>query len=207
MRITDDIEIKQNLVITARERGKIVGRHESHNIFLDTGREWISKLIAFESFGPDVPQEDARIKYMGFGIGGTQQIAPGTANSTPISPPYTGTNLQTDTDASVTVLERPVRISGSSSAYPGLAGDEWLGVIQAPAAHPDAKKTEFHRVFTESEVSYAPFISVPLSEIGLFNSSADEENFQNIAMAYDTFDTISKTTAVVIEVVWTFIFG
>lgn len=205
MRITDDIVIKQQLQIIARERGKIVDRRDGHNIFLDTGREWISKLVAFLSFGPDVPEENARIKYMGFGIGGTQQLAPGAANA--ISPPYTGTNLQTDSDASVTVLERPVRVSGSSSAYPGLAGDKWLGLIQAPAGHPTAQKTVFRRVFTANDISYPPFISVPLSEIALFNSNADDENFQNIAMAYDTFDTISKTTAVEIEVVWTFIFG
>ncbi len=207
MRLYEDIEVKYNLDIAARERGKLVDRRQTHNIFVDLGREWLSQLIAYMSFGPDTPETDYRVKYMGFGIGGTRQIAPAAANAAPISPPYVGNNLQTDTDRTVVQIERPVRISGSSSTYPGLAGDKWLGLIQAPAAHPTATRTEFRRVFTATEISYVPFIAVPLSEIGLFTSAANDENYKNYLIAYDTFDTLTKTTAIEIEVVWTFIFG
>jgi len=206
MRIAETIEVKQNLILTARERGKIVARREGHNIFVDLGREYLAKHIAFQSFSPDVaedPPGGARVKYMGVGIGGTRQLAPATANAAPISPPYTGTNVQVDTDSTVTRLERPVRLSGGSSTYPGIPTDVWLGRIQAPATHPVATQVQFRRVFTVSEVNYSPFLTVPLSEIGLFLSSANVANFQNTLIAYDTFDTISKTAAVDLEVVWT----
>lgn len=203
LRLSDEIEVKQNLKIIARERGKIVERREGHNIWLNLGREWLARLIAYASFGPDTPEEDNRVKYIGFGVGGTQQLAPGTANSPPISPPYTGTNSHTDTDPTLTTLERPVRVSGSSAAYPGLAGDEWIGLIQAPATHALATETTFSRVFTQTEISYPPFLSVPLSEIGLFIASSDPENYQNTMIAYDTFDTLSKTLAFELEVQWT----
>lgn len=207
MRVVDTIDVKSNLIITARERGKVVARREGHNIWLDLGREYLAQLISFQSFGPDTPVRNDRIKYMGVGIGGTRQLALTAANSSPISPPYSGSNAQTDATASVTTIERPVRISGSSSAYPGIAGDVWVGTIQAPPDLSGGTEVVFSRVFTEEEVSYAPFLSVPLSEIMLFTSAADPENHQNTGVAYDTFDTISKTAAVSVEFKWTIRFG
>ncbi len=207
MRIADTIEVRSNLIITARERGKIVARREGHNIWLDLGREYLAQLIAFNSFGPDTPVRNDRIKYMGVGIGGTRQLALAAANSPPISPPYTGTNVQTDTSAIVTTIERPIRVSGSPSAYPGIAGDVWIGQIQAPPDLSGGTEVVFRRVFTQDEVSYTPYLSVPLSEVMLFTSAANPENHQNTGVAYDTFDTISKTEAVNVEFVWTIRFG
>jgi hypothetical protein len=201
MRLVDDIEVKQNLVITARERGKIVARREGHNIFLNLGREWIANLIGYQTLNPDVPQETNRIRYIGLGIGGTRQIAPAVANAAPITPDYAGTNNQTDTDPTVTTLERPVRLSGGTGTP--QAGDEWVGEIQAPPDHPLASQSVFTRVFTQIEISYAPYITVPLCEAGLYTAAADPEFYLNNPVAYDTFDTISKTSAVELEVEWT----
>lgn len=203
MHLHDVIEVRSNVFLTVRERGKLVGRREGHNIWLDTGREYLAKLLSLSSFDPDVPVRSDHIKYMGLGIGGTRQLALTKANTAPIAPPYSGTNVQTDADPLVTAVERPVRISGSASNYPGLAGDRWLGLVQAPPNFTIPNEVTYSRIFTEQEVSYASFDSVPLSEIGLFTSLADPENYQNTAVAYDTFDTISKTAAIAIEVVWT----
>lgn len=207
LRIADDIEVKQNLKITARERGKIVARREGHNIFLNLGREWMARLIAYATLSPLVPEEDHRVRYMGFGIGGTRQVAPGVANTSPIVGAYPGTNAQTDTDPTVLRLERPVRISGSSSAYPGLAGDVWMGECQVPVVHSTATETTFIRVFTQLELSYLPFLSVPLSEIMLFTNAADPGSALNTGIAYDTFDTLSKTLAFELQVEWTLRIG
>jgi hypothetical protein len=216
MRISEDIEVKQNLKIIARERGKIVGRRDTHNIFLNTGREWLSRLIAYQSYNPDVVQRDDRIRYMGFGIGGTRQLALATANSAPIGGPGNpyeagsatgvGANAQTDLDRTVTSLERPVRVTGGSSSYPGVSGDVWLGTIQAPAVHTTGTSVTFRRMFLQDEVSYLPFASVPLSEVMLFTSAANPSFYLNTGVAYDTFDTLSKTSAISIEVEWTFNF-
>lgn len=207
MRFVDTIKVRSNLIITARERGKIVARREGHNIWLDTGREFIAQLIAFQSFGPDTPVRNDRIKYMGVGIGGTRQLALPTANSAPISPPYTGNNAQDDSTSTVTTLERPVRISGSTTNYPGIAGDAWIGQIAAPPDLSISGEVTFRRVFTKTEVNYGPFLSVPLSEVMLFTSAANPENYQNAGVAYDTFDTISKTSAVNVEFLWTIRIG
>src|SRR5688572_20281452 len=207
MRFVDTIEVRSNLIITARERGKIVARREGHNIWLNLGREYLAQLIAYNSFGPDTPVRDVRIKYMGVGIGGDRQLALATANAAPISPPYTGTNTQDDATPTVTTLERPVRVSGSSTAYPGISGDAWIGQIAAPPDLSGGTEVVFSRIFTTAEVSYSPFLSVPLSEVMLFTSAADPENYQNTGVAYDTFDTISKTAAVNVEFRWTIRMG
>lgn len=215
-KFASDIVVQQNVILTMRERGKIVDRREGHNIFVDTGREWIAKLIAYLSFSPDIFEDDHRIRYMGFGIGGRSQVAPTVADSSPIGgsgDPYeagsyagVGGYNQSDLDPTVFSVERPVRVSGSSTNYPGIAGDKWIEQIQAPPVHGTATETTFRRLFTQAEISYFPFTSVPLSEVGLFTDAADPVNPLNVLVAYDTFDTISKTGAFDLEVVWTFRF-
>lgn len=203
MRLVDDIQVKSNLKLTARERGKIVARYEGHNIFLDLGREWLSGLISYASLSPDTAQRDDRIKYIGFGIGGSSQLATTKVAAAPYSTIYSGTNSQTDTDPSVTGLERPVRLSGSGDAYPGQASDVWLGTLQAPPSNLYPNERVFKRVITEAEINYSPFDSVPLSEVALYTSAADPLIYNNTAVAYDTFETVSKTGAIALEIEWT----
>ena len=207
-KIEEDLEVKSNLSIVARERGKIVARRDGHNIWLNLGREYLAQLIAYTSFTPLTPERNDRVRYMGLGIGGTRQIAPSVANAPPIGggvPPndYAGTNSQTDADPTVTRLERPVRVSGSTTAYPGQVGDVWLGQVQAPALHPTATQVTFSRLFTQTEVSYNTYLTIPLSEIMLFTSAASPGVYNNTGIAYDTFDTLSKTPAFELEVAWT----
>jgi hypothetical protein len=140
---------------------------------------------------------------MGLGIGGTSQNALSQANSAPLVPPYAGSNVQTDTDPTVTVLERPVRISGGSSSFPYSGGDVWLAQVQAPVSHPTATQSMFERVLATTDISYAPFLSVPLSEIALFTGAANPNVYNNNPIAYDTFDTLSKTNAFALEIDWT----
>jgi hypothetical protein len=199
MRIEDRIEVKQNVKITCRERGKIVARREGHNIWLNYGRAYLAQLIGYQSIGPDVPFINHRIKYMGFGIGGTRQLALPTANSAPMTE-YPGTNAQTDTDATVLTLERPVRISGGSG--PPAFGDQWVGTVNAPATLAPTQVT-FIVALSGAEISYSPYLSVPLSEIGLFTAEANPQLSNNRIVAYDTFDTLSKTLSIAVEVEWT----
>lgn len=203
MRVYEPIQVKSNLRLTVRERGKIVTRREGHNIFLNLGREWLAQLINYTSFSPLTAERDDRIRYMGVGIGGNRQLSLGVANADPLLTAYPGTNIQTDTDPTVTGLERPVRISGSSSPYPGLGTDVWLSSVTAPAVHPVATQTTFTHLFGQTDVSYSPFLTVPLSEVALFTNAANPLVFNNTAIAYDTFDTISKTVAFELEVDWT----
>jgi len=216
MRLNDSIQVKSNLTLTMRERGKIKTRRQGHNIFLNLGREWLPQLISYSVLPPGVvppplpvtPAEDRRIRYMGVGIGGTRQLLTGVTGVPPMSTHYPGTNLQTDTDPLVVKLERPVRISsvGVPIVFPYAASDVWLGQVQAPALYPIPTSVTFTHIFTEPEISYGPFLTVPLSEIGLFlhsTSAAYVHTYNNTCVALDTFDSLSKTNAFALEVAWT----
>lgn len=197
------VPVHNNLHLVARERGKVVARRDGHNIWVNLGREYLASLISYSSFSPLTAERDDRIRYMGLGIGGTRQLALSVANASPLSVAYPGANSQTDTDPTVTMLERPVRISGSSDPYPGQGADVWVGQVQAPATHGTATEVTFKRLFTQLEVSYNPFLTVPLSEVGLFTAAASPNVYNNLLVAYDTFDTLSKTNAFELEVDWT----
>lgn len=210
----DYIQVKSNLNLTLRERGKIRARRRGHNIWVNLGREWMSTLIDYTALPtppavlPVTTEEDRRIRYMGLGIGGNRQLQLSVANSVPMSNYYPGTNNQTDTDPTVTTLERPVRISsvGTPILPPYSATDVWLGQVVAPAVHNTNTSTTFSRLFATTDISYGPFLSVPLSEIGLFlhnNSSTYINVPNNTFLAYDTFDTLTKTSAFSLEIDWT----
>lgn len=212
--LSDTLQVKSNLELTMRERGKIIGRRKGHNIWLNLGRQYLAQLITYSSFtgSAGTPLRNDRVQYMGFGIGGTRQLALGTANASPLgaSPPspngaYPGTNAQTDTDATVTTLERPVRVTGGATVYPYDPADVWLAQVQAPAWALDdvPYDSTFGVLLQQTDVSYNPYLSVPLSEVMLFTGAANKNIYNNTGIAFDTFDTISKTTAFELETQWT----
>lgn len=211
MRITEDIEVRWNLEIDLFERGKRRRWHQrTHNIVVNTGRQMICEVITPQALGPSsfVRHQDTVIRYIGFGIGGSMQNNP-AANAAPYSDPYPagygGTNTQTDTDVTVARLERPVQVTSAPL---------WMQQISTPGTFPTLQSTRFIAVFAETDLSFGSFASVPLSEIALYKSSADPSLPNGSAgaypgagghtVAYDTFNTISKTGRFSIEVRWEF---
>lgn len=89
------VEVKGWVSCLLRERGKIVpgSRREGHNIWTNTGREFLAMLMTYQPNGSTAYRSD-RIAYMGVGIG-----------------------LQTE-DASVVGLREPVSYAGSSFLAP-----------------------------------------------------------------------------------------
>lgn len=188
----DFIQAKSNIEIILRERGKVVDRRETHNIFPTIGEEWLANLICGDSTD--------KIKYIGFGIGGSRQNN-SMVDAPPLSLSYPtiGARSQTDIDMGVTALERPVCIS--SASLPITPGDDiWLKEVTY--THPAANKTRFVCVLTELELSFAPFVIVPASEAGLFTADKSPLIRTNVLVAYDTFDPIPKTTAMELEIRW-----
>jgi len=203
-----------NVRIVARERGKIVDRYEGHNIWVNTGREWIAKRINATSWGPPVVEESVYvIRWMGFGIGGNKQIAPALADAEPLSTDYPDTiyptSTHTDSDPNVFTLERPVKISGTDgTAYPDGGGNKWLKQVNPGEHNPTPYVTEYVCLFEEGDLNFGPYSALPLSEIGLFTDGLGvgqpwDEQHLNTLVAYDTFETLTKTMAIAIEVSWT----
>jgi hypothetical protein len=190
-----NITMETNVEILVRERGKLIDRRESHNIFVDVGRTWLAQYIG--------GQVTTYINQMGLGIGGTKQNS-ALADLPPLTTyPVVGAKSQTDTDVLVTTLERPICVS--SASHPIAPGqDLWLKVM-APPDHPTPSRSRFTGIFTEQEVNFWQFSTVPISELGLFLSDKDPHIRTNQLVLYDTIDPIHKTTAITLEVRWTII--
>lgn len=195
----EDVEVRWNLEILGFERGKRKILHQrTHNIVVNTGRQFICENLAAQSFSPGgfVRHQNTVIRYIGFGIGGTRQNS-SSAGTSPLSDTYPagygGTNAQTDTSTAVGLLERPVKATAT----------DWMVEVAAPATFPDATSVQWVASFAQGDINVAPYSSIPLSEIGLYKSSADPTLPNGGAgtypgptghlAAYDTFDTLNKT--------------
>lgn len=226
------IDVRSNLTLSLREEphGKIVDQRKVHNIFTDYGREWISELISLDTGA--TPFRSDRVRYMGFGIGGTNQsIESATLRGTwagfpnhwgytnPLDPttggyghdgtPGSGDPTQDETDPTITGLEYPVQVTST----------DYFDEIVLPATFPEAGTVRFTAVLGYNQVSFGSATSVPLSEIGLFTESRQATRDEaplpqdrevipapplgvRYMVAYNTFDVISKTSALVLQVDW-----
>lgn len=214
------MEVKSNLVITIRERGKIVGRREGHNIWLHVGRVFLAKVMSLSAWSsyPGIP--DARIRYMGFGIG-SDKASSGSYVGT-LGTDYPGTNVYNDQTPQQDRIERPVRIawSGSPTAptgtYPNLvypASDVFLKEVEPQTVEPVATSRTFRASFADTDfngtsASPGDYWSVPISEIGLYLNIGTTNPYQSLPYrqgiaGYDSFDPFNKTQYFGFDVVWT----
>lgn len=250
MRFREDIKVGSNVRLRLMEEpgGKVVDQRESHNIFVNYGREWIAELVAYES--SLTPFREDRVRYMAVGIGGTSQLMTaanvralgyngylydgGGNNTWDYDSPFTSLStgsyatgntagvtgpVQTDQDPTVTGLEYPVQITDQN----------YYDEVKAPASFPESGVVRFTGVFGYNDVSFGSATTVPLSEIGLFTGSATEGVTSTVQppldsaeqrdptgggppfypavgtrymVAYNTFSTLSKTNAFVLQVDW-----
>jgi hypothetical protein len=209
------IEVKQNLKLVARERGKIVARREGHNIFLNVGMDWLALIVSYQTLPaigvapthPNDAYEYHRIRYMGFGIGGSRQTAPSalfTASPFDAYPWNDHTFVQGDDDPTVYALESPVPVLATGGAYPN--DYQWFGQVGAPPELPSTGQVKYSRIFTETDLTFGLASLIPLSEIGLFTNAAvynAKPEASGAMVAYDTFNTLNKTNAIAIEIEWT----
>lgn len=211
-----------NVEIRVFRHGKLDEVRKGHNVWVERGRQYLAEQVSLTSFGPDVPERDDHLRYLGVGIGG--QFSDASANVPPLSTGYPGGSDPFGTSGNeyredfpvimsggsyqpISTLERPVRISGGSTPYPGAGGDVWL--VDTPnffVTHPTTTELAVHARIdgTAGDVAYAPFTDVPLTEAGLFTDEAGvgiNTDFSPL-VAYITFGTIFINSSVVLEFIW-----
>lgn len=219
------IDVKVNVRIIARERGKLVRSlcREGHNIWVNYGRQYLAEIISPATVAYDAPINGTRVvRYMGVGVGGDSQVA--TINDTNypnLNPHYPGQNTYDDETLTRDYLERPVKVSGTAGV--GTSAGVWLKDVSAPPTlgGTPTSNTTFVATFSESDLHLSgAYPSVPLSEIGLMlsdevSSRQSNEVYDYLSspayinssgrqkvIAYNTFDTISKTSSVALEFHW-----
>jgi hypothetical protein len=157
---------------------------------------------------------------MALGIGGDSQLlAPGTFPT--LDSHYPGQNTYDDTLITTNYLERPIKVTGTAGT--GTAPGVWMNSVTAPPTFGGTPitKVEFDCLFdyTDCQLGGA-YPSMPLSEAGLMLSSEQASRLSNEVysyasppdyintstrqklLAYNTFDTISKTVSVALEIHW-----
>jgi hypothetical protein len=182
------VEVKGWVDLVCRERGKIVPgtRRRGFNIWTNTGREFVSQRISIDlATRANTIRTDA-VTYLGVGKG-TQLEEPGV--------------LRLD---QAVVYDQDVFLAE-------------IGSIEFPA-FPVRTMVEFRRIFGENEITTAG-ITVAVSELGLFtngdpkaipsNAFGSRDSKRSLAdawdaapVAYKTFEPVSKTAQMQLEVAW-----
>ncbi len=222
--------MKHNVRIVLRERGKISAIREVHNTWTLFGRQYLSELVSLLSRGPDIPEIDAQIKYIGFGIGGKGQNQRSMVGSAPWSTvlaagndPNTTIGYEYDDEfpiaPPVNTLERPAPITAVTGPTPAYGASlNWRtfafdpAQIAQPMSHPTNTSMRFfaqfrqgvggHYYFIHNPVPPGGFMQMPLSEAGLFLNNATTTIAYEPVVAYVTFDTIQVTKDTDLEVEW-----
>jgi hypothetical protein len=210
--VTDKLRLKWNLeMIGVNEDGSQELFHQrTHNIVVNNGRQSILENIAASSLsvGSFTRTRNTVIRYMGIGIGGNRQLAPEAAAS-PLADAYPdgygGSNAQTDVDPVVGRIERPIKATASL----------WLKEVAAPATFPTATSVRWQCLFDSADLNLSPYTSIPISEVGLYWSSADPTLPNGGAgsypgptghlAAYDNYFPLYKTAFFSILVRWTWV--
>ena len=219
----DVIQVKNNVFVTARERGKKVPSlcREGHNSWVDLGRQYLAEVMSplNTSFNAHYNDSPVRvIKYMGLGIGGDAQLIDIASTYPTLNSHYPGQNIFDDGLLSTQYLERPVKVTGT----PGTTGTTgvWMSSVSAPPAF-GTNKVTFTCLFETADLHLGgAYPSMPLSELSLVLSSqaasmlweavydsTNPPSYINTStrqrlVAYNTFDTLAKTSSVSLEINW-----
>lgn len=186
-----DVETNGWVRLFLRERGKIVpGSHrEGHNIWTNTGREYSALHQTIKTGARPAGYPDPspyRVDLIGYiGVGIGSQIE----------------------DQGVLSLNSPVAFTS------GI----FLAPIQSSSfpLTPVSTTVQYHRLFTETEISMAPGDPVSVSEMGLYTTGNPASDRGSVARsltigdaslqapnAYKTFEPVVKRSDLELEIFW-----
>lgn len=189
----DFIQVHTNIFIEVRERGKLVTSRQGHNVFTDTGRDWLSKLAAWQTIGsPDVPYTQRRVRWMGLGTGTQAETAGVTQLQNPAQVTqdiYLGA-IQSSNILSFNSVEFVREFSTSEISIPILG----LNVVPITEA---GIFVDVQPASTSDGVDDSP-------AGGVSDTTLDTSSQVNSPVAYKVFDPINKTVDFSLVIRWTF---
>lgn len=208
--------IENNVTIEHRIGGALVDTRQQHNTWTYYGKDYLSRVVALQSIGGggDVPQHNARVRYLGLGIGSVMAVdaafAPPLVTTYPpgFDPHATAGNTYSrlmPENPVISTLERPVRRAGGSNPYSSaLPTDTWL-FDDIETVYRDTQSVTFRFIVdcTLGDVVYGPYTYVPISEAALFLSTANENTPYSSAVAYVDFATVFLQSDSVVTLSWT----
>ena len=190
----DQLEVSCNFFLEARQNGKLITTREGHNVFTDTGANWLSRLCAWSTIGAtDIPFTNRRVRWVGLGTGTQSEVASVTSLATPAQVTqgiYLG-EIQSTTTPTTRSVEF-VREFGTSEVSIASLG---LNVVSISEAG----------LFVDVQPAST---STGVDDSRAAGSSTDttlNPSFSlNAPVAYKTFQPLNKTQDFSFTVRWTF---
>lgn len=181
------VEVKGWVRALCRERGKIVPGtlREGHNIWTNTGREFLALLMSLET-GPSTPFRSDRVAYIGVGVGATIEDAGVLRLVSPVA--YVAGSFLAPLDVPPTF---PLTPSRTTVRYHRLFAENELTL----SAGSQINVSELG-LFTNGSPDAIPAYSPGTRDTGIANAAAQAP------CAYKTFEPIGKTDALQLEVSW-----
>lgn len=192
MRFVEDVEIKSNVFLCMRERGKLVpgSKREGHNVFTITGRNLLSKLISWQTIAStDIPFTHRRVRWAGVGVGSQLEVTTVAALSSPVL--VSGANYLAEIQSSVP--------SGTSVRFTKVFGPTEITFGAAPVAVTEAG------LFADVN----PWDMGGTEDVqasGGFNTTLRPDASNNPPIVYKTFEPLNKTSDFSLEIQWDFRF-
>ncbi len=191
----DDVLLKVNFEALMRERGKIVprSRRDGHNVFTTVGKNWLAKLIGWQSLAsvPDDPFTHRRVRWMGVGTGTQLEQASVTAMAAAAT--VDDTNF-------ITALNFPATFPSSTSVRFSRVFTE---LEITTVSNPIVAVTEAGLF---ADVNPATMGGTEDAAAAGVNTTLDPKLGTNSPIAYKVFDVLTKTQDFTLEIRWDFKF-
>lgn len=181
------VEVKGWVKVCLRERGKIVpgSVREGHNIWTNTGREYLALLMSIET-APTTAFRNDRIAYIGVGTGSTVEDVGVLNLVTPVQ--YATGQFLAPLDVPPTFPLTPTRTT--VRYHRTFAEDE---ITLSPGSQVDISEMG---LFTNGSPTAVPAYSPGTRDTGITNAGSQAPN------AYKTFEPIGKTDSLELEIAW-----
>lgn len=192
--LVDKIEIESNMFAVMRERGKIVpgSRREGHNVFTVTGRNLLSKLLAWKTIGvTDVPYTQRRIRWIGVGIGAQLEVPTVSQLVQPVV--ASGSNYL------LAINSPPTFPNSTSVEYSYEFGTTEISVGATPVAVTEAG------LFADIQPVSTGGGDEDVAS-GALETTLDPTEPDNPPVAYKAFGALTKTPDFTLEIRWIFRF-
>lgn len=196
MRLNSDICLVGNFQALMRHRGRLVpgSRREGHNIFTITGRNFLAKLVAWQTIGAvDVPYTQRRVRWIGVGSGTQLEVATITALNHPVlatAAQYLAAlqSVEFPTSSSVRFIKEFGLNEITVSNTPVVVSEAGLFADVNPA-EPGNPNDGYE------DVSYSP---------GVVDTILSPALGSNSPIAYKAFEGLTKTVDFTLEIRWDF---
>lgn len=178
------VEVKGWVDLVMRERGKIVPgtRREGHNIWTNTGREYLALLMSYSAIS--VPFREDRMLYIGVGTGSQVEDASVLSLITPVA--YSSGLFLAALDIPPTFPLLPTRTT--VRYHRTFAETE---ITLTPASQVDISELG---LFTDGDPGSG--FTPGSRDLTLANASQQKPN------AYKTFEPVSKTDSLELDISW-----